>query len=104
MSQSREPFSSFGLSFGWSYLLAAFTLTITGCLPLAWLMTMYVSTGDGARGTALLTWLPIMALAIAAACAVFYATKLRHHPQWRPHALIAMWALSAVGMWGWWTL
>ena len=93
-----------GLSYGWSYALAAFTLTVCGCLPLALLATMH-HTGTGAeRAQALLTWLPVMAGLIAAACALLYTMVLRQRVHWRRHALMALWALSALGMWGWWRL
>lgn len=93
-----------GLSYGWSFVLAAFTLTLCGCLPLALLATMN-STGTGAeRANALLAWLPVMAGLIALACAVVYACVLRQRPHWRRHALMVMWALSGLGMVGWWKL
>ena len=99
MSKPTPPvFQSFlGLSFGWSYALAAFTLTVTGCLPLALLATMHVPLEEGARASALMTSLPLMALAIAGVTAVVYFT-------WQRHALMLMWALSALGMVGWWKI
>lgn len=106
MSMPTPPvFHSFlGLSFGWSYALAAFTLTVTGCLPRALLATMHVPLEEGARASALMTSLPLMALAIAGVTAVVYFTWLRQRVQWQRHALMLMWALSALGMVGWWKI
>lgn len=102
-NSSRIPIV-LGLSFGWSYALAAFTLTVTGCLPLALLVTMHVPLEEGARASALMTSLPLMALAIAGVTAVVYFTWLRQRVQWQRHALMLMWALSALGMVGWWKI
>lgn len=104
MNQPSSSPSLFGLSFGWAYALAAFTLTITSCLPLALLATM-AGGGTGAeRANALMAWLPIMAALVAIACAVFFFTTLRQRAGWQRHVLMAMWALSALGMVGWWKL
>lgn len=104
MNQPSSSPSLFGLSFGWAYALAAFTLTITSCLPLALLATM-AGGGTGAeRANALMAWLPIMAGLVAIACAVFFFTTLRQRVGWQRHVLMAMWALSALGMVGWWKL
>lgn len=101
---SSPQHSLFGLSFGWSYALAAFTLTICGCLPLALIATMG-HTGTGAeRANALMAWLPLMAGLIAAVCAVAFFAVLRERAQWQRHALMLMWALSGLGMVGWWKL
>lgn len=96
--------SLFGLSFGWSYVLAAFTLTITGCLPLALLLTMDAGTSGAERAQALMAMIPLMAGAIALVCAVFFYTVLRQRSHWRRAALLGMWALSALGMVGWWKI
>ena len=106
MSKPNPPaFQSFlGLSYGWSYALAAFTLTVTGCLPLALLATMHVPLAEGARASALMTSLPLMALAIAGVTAVAYFVWLRQRVHWQRHALMLMWALSALGMVGWWKI
>lgn len=104
MTQPSPQPSLFGLSYGWSYALAAFTLTICGCLPLALLATMG-HTGSGAeRAHALMAWLPIMAGLIAGSCVVLFLAVLRHRHVWRRHALMGMWALSALGIVGWWKL
>lgn len=104
MPQASTPPSLFGLSYGWSYALSAFTLTVCGCLPLALLATMG-ATGTGAeRASALMTWLLVMAALLAGASALAYFTVLRSKVQWRRHALMAMWALAALGMAGWWEL
>lgn len=104
MTQPTTPASLFGLSYGWSYALAAFTLTICACLPLALLATMG-HTGSGAeRANALMAWLPIMAALVALGCTLVFYTVLRQRPHWRRHALLVMWALSALGMVGWWKL
>lgn len=94
----------FGLSFGWSYLLSAFTLTLTACLPLALIVTMNTTVPGPERANALMAWLPIMAGAIAVACAVFFYSTLRHRVEWQRHAMMGMWALSALGIVGWWKL
>ena len=104
MQNTPSSPSFLGLTYGWSYALAAFTLTITGCLPLAWLLTMNVGVQEGPRGQVLIMWLPIMAVAIAAATVLLFVTVLRKQPRWQRHALLAMWALSALGMVGWWKL
>lgn len=104
MSQPSPQVSLFGLSYGWSYALSAFTLTICGCLPLALLATMG-ATGTGAeRAHALIAWLPVMAGFIALACAILYFAVLRTRTAWRRHALMLIWALAALGMVGWWKL
>ena len=106
MSKPTTPSlaSFFGLSYGWSFVLTSFTLTLCGCLPLALLATMH-STGTGAeRAQALMTALPIMAGLIAVACAVVFYAVLRNRPQWRRHALMIMWGLAALSMVGWWKL
>lgn len=105
MSQPSPQPSLFGLSYGWSYALAAFTLTICGCLPLALIATMG-ATGTGAeRANALMAWLPIMAGALAVATAVLYVTVFRQAGATaRRNALMVMWALAALGMVGWWKL
>ena len=101
---SPSPASWLGLSFGWSYALAAFTLTVTSCLPLALLATMH-NEGTGAqRAQALMVAIPSFAAVVALVSAVFYVLHLRHRPSWHRHALLAMWALSALGMVGWWKL
>ena len=51
-----------------------------------------------------MTSLPLMALAIAGVTAVVYFTWLRQRVQWQCHALMLMWALSALGMVGWWKI
>ena len=104
MTQPTSTPSLFGLSFGWSYALAAFTLTICGCLPLALIATMGVPLAEGARASALMTALPVMALAIAAVTAVGYYMWVRHNQQWQRHVLMGMWALAGLGMVGWWKL
>lgn len=104
MKQPSPSPSMFGLSYGWAYALAAFTLVITCCLPLALLATMNVPLEGGARGNALLLSLPVMAAALAVATAVAYFAYVRHRMGWQRHALMAMWALSALGMVGWWKL
>lgn len=103
-STSSAGASWLGLTPGWSYTLAAFTLTITGCLPLALLLTMHVDPAQGARAQALLTMLVVMALTLALGCVAFYGLVLRQRPHWMRHALMVMWALSALGMIGWWKL
>lgn len=104
MTQPASSPSFFGLSSSWSYALAAFTLTVTGCLPLALLATMHIPLAEGARASALMTSLPIMAIAIALVTTVAYYVWVRHRPTWHRHALMLMWALSALGMVGWWKL
>ncbi|WP_312569871.1 hypothetical protein [Comamonas sp.] len=104
MTSPRSASSFLGLSYGWSYTLAAFTLTICGCLPLALLLTMNVGTSGAERAHALMAMIPTMAGAIAVVCALLYFTVLRQRTQWRRHALMGMWALSALGMVGWWKL
>lgn len=104
MTQPTTTPSLFGLSFGWSYALAAFTLTVCGCLPLALLATMHIPLAEGARASALMTALPLMALAIAVATLVIYWVWVRHRQSWQRHVLMAMWALSGLGMIGWWKL
>ena len=104
MSQASSSPSLFGLSYGWSYALSAFTLTICGCLPLA-LMAMAGHTGTGAeRANALVTWLVVMAVALAVGTTALYFAYLRQNTQWRRSAMLALWALSALGMVGWWKL
>jgi hypothetical protein len=104
MSQPVPQVSLFGLSYGWSYALSTFTLTICGCLPLALIATMG-ATGSGAeRANALIAWLPIMAGLIALACAVIYFALLRTRTTWRRPVLMLIWALAALGMVGWWKL
>ncbi|WP_284336570.1 hypothetical protein [Comamonas sp. NoAH] len=104
MKPAASPLTFFGLTYGWSYVLAAFTLTICGCLPLALMATMH-HTGSGAeRVNALMAALPMMAGLVAVLCALMFYTVLRSQPQWRRHALMLMWALSALGMVGWWKL
>lgn len=104
MPQPLPQVSLFGLSYGWSYALSAFTLTICGCLPLALIATMG-ATGTGAeRANALIAWLPVMAGLIALVCAALYFGVLRTRIAWRRHALMLMWALAASGMVGWWKL
>lgn len=99
---SSPQHSLFGLSFGWSYALAAFTLTICGCLPLALIATMG-HTGTGAeRANALMAWLPIMAGVLAVVTAALYVAVFRHESKYKRHALMVMWGLSALGMAGWW--
>ena len=100
---SSQP-SLFGLSYGWSYALSAFTLTICGCLPLALLAVMGHSGTGAERANALMAWLPIMAGLLAVATAVLYFAVLRHHPKYQRHAMMVLWALSALGMVGWWKL
>lgn len=104
MTPPSNSSSFLGLSYGWSYALAAFTLTICGCLPLALLLTMHVGTSGAERANALMAMIPTMAGAIAVVCALLYVTVLRQRAQWRRHALMGMWALSALGMVGWWKL
>ncbi len=104
MTQPSTPASLFGLTYGWSFALAAFTLTITGCLPLALLLTRDVGTAGAERAQALMAMLPVMAGVIAVACAVLFYAVLRQRTTWRRHALLGMWALSALGMVGWWKL
>lgn len=104
MTSPSSASSFLGLSYGWSYTLAAFTLTICGCLPLALLLTMHVGTSGAERAHALMAMIPTMAGAIAVVCALLYFTVLRQRTQWRRHALMGMWALSALGMVGWWKL
>lgn len=105
MPQPSPQPSLFGLSYGWSYALAAFTLTICGCLPLALIATMG-ATGTGAeRANALMAWLPIMAGALAVATTALYLTVFRQASSaTRRYALLGMWALAALGMVGWWKL
>ena len=103
-SKNSPAASLFGLSFGWSYALAAFTLTVAGCLPLALIATMGHSGTGAERANALMAWLPIMAGGIAALSAVFYFTAVRQRPQWHRQVLLGMWALAALGIWGWWAL
>lgn len=104
MTSPSSSSSFLGLSYGWSYTLAAFTLTICGCLPLALLLTMDVGTSGAERAQALIAMLPVMAGVIAVACAVLFYAVLRQRTTWRRHALLGMWALSALGMVGWWKL
>lgn len=104
MSQPSSQPSLFGLSYGWSYVLSAFTLTICCCLPLALLATMGGSGTGVERAHALLTWLPVMAGILAAGSALLYAAYLRHNTTWQRQVLMAMWAFSALGMVGWWKL
>ena len=94
----------FGWDFGATYALAAFTLTITGCLPLALLATMNAGGTGAERAQALLSALPVMAGAIAILCAVAYFSVLRHRIAWQRHALMLMWGLSIAGLIGWWKL
>jgi hypothetical protein len=104
MSQAPSSPSLFGLSYGWSYALSAFTLTICGCLPLA-LMATSGHTGTGPeRAQALMVWLGVMAAVLAVGTAALYAGYLRHNVRWQRHAMMAIWALSALGMVGWWKL
>lgn len=104
MATSSSQPSLFGLSYGWSYALSAFTLTVCGCLPLA-LIAVMGNTGSGAeRANALMAWLPVMAGVLALGSAALYFAYLRHHSRWQRHALTAMWTLSALGMVGWWKL
>ena len=100
---SSQP-SLFGLSYGWSYALSAFTLTICGCLPLALIAVMGHSGTGAERANALMAWLPIMAGVLAVGSAVLYFAYVRHHSEWKRRALMVMWALSALGMVGWWKL
>ena len=104
MSEPSSSPSLFGFSYGWSYALAAFTMTVTCCLPLALLATMQ-HTGTGAeRANALIAWLPVMAGLVAVASVLLYVGKVRHTVHWQRSALMVMWALSALGMVGWWKL
>lgn len=93
-----------GLSYGWSYCLAAFTLTITACLPLALLATMHHEGSGAERAHALMVAIPSMAAVVALACAALYVLHLRYPSAWQRHALMAMWGLSALSMVGWWKL
>ncbi|MBQ0130886.1 MAG: hypothetical protein KBT18_01555 [Comamonas sp.] len=106
MSQrpSSSPSSWLGLSLGWSYALAAFTLTITSCLPLALLATMHNEGSGAQRAQALMLAIPSFAALVALVCAAFYFLHLRHRTAWHRHALMVMWSLSALGMVGWWKL
>ncbi|MBF6630916.1 MAG: hypothetical protein ITG01_07160 [Comamonas sp.] len=104
MSPTHSQASLFGLSYGWSYALSAFTLTICGCLPLALIATMGATGTGEERANVLIAWLPVMAAILAVGTAVLYFTYLRHHTKWQRHALMALWALSALGMVGWWKL
>ena len=104
MTQPASSSSFLGLTYGWSYTLASFTLVICGCLPLA-LLAVMGHTGSGAeRANALMAWLPIMAGLIALASAVLYFAWVRHNAAWQRRVLLLMWALSALGMVGWWKL
>lgn len=51
-----------------------------------------------------MTSLPLMAVAIAAITAVGYFVWVRYQVRWQRHVLMLMWALSALGMVGWWKL
>lgn len=63
------------------------------------------ATGTGEeRANVLIAWLPVMAAILAVGTAVLYLAYLRHHTKWQRHALMALWALSALGMVGWWKL
>lgn len=106
MSQGHPPPSTslFGLSFGWSYALAAFTLTITACLPLALLAMMNFEGSGQERAYALMVAILSMAAVLAVACTAFYFLNLRHRVSWHRHVLMAMWGLSALSMVGWWKL
>ena len=106
MSQGHPPPSAslFGLSFGWSYALAAFTLTLTASLPLALLAVMNFEGTGPERAHALMVGIPSMAAIVAIACTAFYFLNLRHRLNWHRHALLAMWGLSALSMVGWWKL
>lgn len=99
-----SPSPWLGLSFGWAYLLAAFTLTVTSCLPLALLWTMNQDGSGAQRAQALMLAIPSMAIVVALACTALYVVHLRHRIQWQRHALMGMWGLSALGMVGWWKL
>ena len=98
------PHSLLGLSFGWSYALAAFTMTITGCLPLALLATANHQGSGAERAQALMMAIPAMAVVLLMACVAFYFLTLRYRPRWQRHALMVMWSLSALGIVGWWKL
>ena len=100
---SSQP-SLFGLSYGWSYALSAFTLTVCGCLPLALIVTMGSTAVGPERVNTLVAGLLGMALVLAGACTLSYFTVLRRQVQWRNRALMLMWCLSALGMVGWWKL
>lgn len=104
MPPMSSPPSLFGLSYGWSYALSAFTLTVCGCLPLALIATMGTTAVGPERANTLVAWLFSMALLLAVACALPYFTVLRRQVQWRNRALMLMWCLSALGMAGWWKL
>lgn len=104
MSKSFASSSWLGWGFGATYLLAAFTLVITACLPLALLAMAHV-TGSGAeRAQALLVGVIAAAALVAVGCVVAYYGGLRHRAQWQRPGLLLMWALSALGMLGWWKL
>lgn len=104
MTQPDSSSSFLGLSYGWSYALASFTLVICGCLPLALLAVMGHSGSGAERANALMAWLPVMAGVIGAVCAVVYWAWLRQHTAWQRRVLLLLWALSALGMVGWWKL
>lgn len=104
MTQPSSKSSLLGLSYGWSYVLAAFTLTVCGCLPLALLATMGHTGSGPERAHALMAWLPVMAGLLAVGCALLYYAWLRYRAQYQRQALMALWALAALGMVGWWTL
>jgi len=93
-----------GLSYGWSYALAAFTMTLTCCLPLALLATMHYEGTGAQRASALLLGLSLIAGLLALCSALLYYAKLRHSSKWQRHALLGLWILSALGLAGWWTL
>lgn len=94
----------FGMGFGPAYALAAFTLTLTGCLPLALLVTLNSTAAGPERAQALVMWLVVMAAGLAIGCVVLFFKVLRQRVHWQRHALMAMWALSALGIAGWWKL
>lgn len=102
-SPASSP-SLFGLSYGGSYLLAAFTLSLTACLPLALLVTMAGNATGAERANALMAWLPIMGGGVAVLCAVGYYLCLPQRPAWKGRALMLMWALAALSIVGWWKL
>ena len=104
MTQPASTTSFLGLSYGGAYALASFTLVICGCLPLALLAVMGHSGTGAERANALIAWLPVMAGMIAVACAVLYFAWLRHNAAWQRRVLLLLWALSALGMVGWWKL
>lgn len=94
----------FGMGFAASYALAAFTLTLACCLPLALLITQNSTAAGPERVQALVMWLLVMGAVLAIGCVWFFFGLLRHRVQWQRHALMVMWSLSALGIVGWWKL